>query len=139
MSYVYTTTELPEATFAMDPTPLTMAINLRAQAEKASRQQNMFDRRVGGWATWEQVQQARVTAIERLNASSGSDKAQYRSAVRDALATSLFSLLPPDRVGLIRCAAWCKWIMAASPPPCNTWVHLHSRLIPQASCASVTR
>ena len=49
MSYVYSTTELPDATVVMEPTPLSMVINLRAQSEKASRTQNMFDKRVGGW------------------------------------------------------------------------------------------
>ena len=102
MSYVYNTTELPETTLAMEPTPLTMVINLRAQAEKQSRTQNMFDKRVGGWCTWDQVQQARVKAVELLNASSGGNTPQYVSLLRDTTAISLLSLVPPDRVGLIR-------------------------------------
>ena len=37
-SYAYNTFELPADTAAMDPSPLTQMINLRAQAEKASKQ-----------------------------------------------------------------------------------------------------
>ena len=33
--------------------------NLRGQAEKQSRTQQMYDRRIGGWLTWEDVQKAR--------------------------------------------------------------------------------
>ena len=84
----------------MDPTPLAMVINLRGQAEKSSKLQNMFEKRVGGWATWEQVQQARVKAVELLNASDSAS--QHLSLLRDACAISLLSLVPPDRVGLIR-------------------------------------
>ena len=100
ISYVYATTELPEETLAMDPTPLAMVINLRGQAEKASKTQNMFEKRVGGWATWEQVQQARVKAIDLLN--EGGSTSLHLSLLRDACCISLLSLVPPDRVGLIR-------------------------------------
>lgn len=61
----------------------------------------MFEKRVGGWATWEQVQQARVKAVELLNASKVGTP-QHLSLSRDATAISLLSLVPPDRVGLIR-------------------------------------
>jgi len=84
----------------MDPTPLAMVINLRGQAEKASKTQNMFEKRVGGWTTWEQVQQARVKAVELLN--EGGSTSLHLSLLRDACCISLLSLVPPDRVGLIR-------------------------------------
>ena len=48
----------------MDPNPLSLLINLRGQAEKASKTQQMFDKRVGGWLEWEDVQKARVTALK---------------------------------------------------------------------------
>ena len=114
----------------MEPTPLTMVINLRAQAEKASRTQNMFDKRVGGWyasshsrasslpsallldpndnlcvvcrATWEQIQQARVKAIGLLNEAPAGNTSARLVLLRDTTACSLLSLLPPDRVGLVR-------------------------------------
>ena len=62
----------------------------------------MFEKRVGGWATWEQIQQARVKATNMLNASNGGNTPQHLSLLRDATAISLLSLVPPDRVGLIR-------------------------------------
>ena len=77
-------------------------INLRGQAEKASKQQNMFDKRVGGWIEWEDVQKARVAAIEKVSRVASSTPAAMRNALRDAAALSLLSLIPPDRVGCIR-------------------------------------
>jgi hypothetical protein len=85
----------------MDPNPLAQLINLRGQAEKASKQQNMFDKRVGGWIEWPQVQAARVAAVVKLGQVPGGTPAA-RSALRDAAALSLLSLIPPDRVGCIR-------------------------------------
>ena len=61
----------------------------------------MFEKRVGGWATWEQVQQARVKAIDLLNKSKAGTP-PHTSLLRDATAISLLSLVPPDRVGLVR-------------------------------------
>eukprot|EP00966_Prymnesium_polylepis_P263679 6091099-Prymnesium_polylepis.1 len=57
----------------------------------------MFDKRVGGWISWEEVQKARVEACKRSKAKRGDAK-----LLRDAAALSLLSLIPPDRVGLIR-------------------------------------
>ena len=112
----------------------TQLINLRAQAESQSKSQNLFDKRVGGWITWQevhtkrdewhclfvrpcvflytvrfimraktpqlQVQRARVKAEEL--ASKATDDAGRRTKLRDYTAVSLLSLIPPDRVGLIR-------------------------------------
>jgi hypothetical protein len=100
-SYVYSTLEPPESTLLLDPTPLTQLINLRAQAESQSKTQNLFDKRVGGWITWPQVQQARVKA-EQLVSELTDDAEGKRSKLRDCAAVSLLSLIPPDRVGLIR-------------------------------------
>lgn len=99
----YASLDPPEATLLLEPTPLSQLINLRAQAETASKTENLFDKRVGGWLSWEEVQQARVKAEERLAAHAG-DAAGHRAKLRDAAAISLLSLIPPDRVGLIRCA-----------------------------------
>ena len=102
-SYVYAEQlEANVAVLAMDPNPLAQLINLRGQAEKASKQQNMFDKRVGGWIEWPQVQTARVAAVEKLGQVSGGTPAALRNALRDAAALSLLSLIPPDRVGCIR-------------------------------------
>jgi len=100
VSYVYANYDLPAETAALDPSPLTMVLNLRGQAEKQSRTQNMYEKRVGGWLTWAEVQQCRVKALQQVAGCSPADK---RSRLRDATAMSLLSLLPPDRVGVV---AW---------------------------------
>ena len=87
----------------MEPNPLTQLINLRAQAETASKTQQLYDKRVGGWLEWEDVQKARVAAMQKLNgAALGGTPAARMSLLRDAAAISLLSLIPPDRVGCIR-------------------------------------
>ena len=98
-SYVYMTYEVPEQTAALDPSPLTQLINLRAQAEKASKQENLYNKRVGGWISWEQVQRARVKVMTTL---AQCESSQRRALLREAAAISLLSLIPPDRVGVIR-------------------------------------
>ena len=87
----------------MDPTPLAQIINLRGQAEKASKTQQLYTaKRVGGWCEWSEVQKARQHALAKLNEQSGKSLADQRNALRDAAAISLLSLIPPDRVGCIR-------------------------------------
>ena len=104
-SYCYSGLAAHDPLLAMDPSPLTMLINLRGQAEKASKTQNLYDQRIGGWLEWEQVQQARLTAMGKLEAL-GDDRsvalAAKRNLLRDCCALSLLSLIPPDRVGCIR-------------------------------------
>ena len=100
-AYVYSERPVPAATAAMDPSPLSMVINLRRQAEASSATESLFHKRVGGWIEWDDVHKARRTAMERLRAHAG-DYAGKRALLRDAAAISLLSLIPPDRVGLIR-------------------------------------
>ena len=96
-----------DALLSMEPNPLTQLINLRGQAEKASKTQQMYDKRVGGWIEWEDVQKARVTAMKKLeDVGSGVAPAAKRSLLRDCCALSLLSLIPPDRVGCIRKLRW---------------------------------
>ena len=95
-SYCYAELEVSDAVFNLEPNPLAQLINLRGQAEKASKQQNMFDKRVGGWIEWEDVQKARVTAIEKLVRATSGTVAATRNALRDAAALSLLSLIPPE-------------------------------------------
>ena len=102
-SYVYHTFDPPDATLALDPTPLTQLINLRDQAEKASTTQQMYDKRTGGgWLTWGEVQQVRVKATAALDAAVQGSAPARRQLLKDAAALSMLSLLPPDRVGVIR-------------------------------------
>ena len=82
---------------------MTQLINLRGQAEKASKTQQMYEKRVGGWLEWEDVQKARVSATKKLNdTTQGGTPASKRNILRDCCALSLLSLVPPDRVGCIR-------------------------------------
>ena len=76
--------------------------NLRGQAEKQSRTQQMYDRRIGGWLTWEVVQKARVKSVDKLDEVQWGAAEEKRFALRDCAALSLLSLIPPDRVGCIR-------------------------------------
>ena len=93
-SYVYATEDLPAETEALEPSPLTQLINLRAQAEKASKQENLYNKRVGGWVSWEAVQQGRQKVVTALTQSTSDTR---RGLLREAAALSLLSLIPPDR------------------------------------------
>ena len=46
----------------------------RNQAEKASRTQALYEKRVGGWLTWTQAQEARVKAVAALAADGEGSK-----------------------------------------------------------------
>ena len=102
VTYAYANLEPPDAVLNSDPNPLAQIINLRAQAEKASKTQQMYEQRVGGWLTWEDVQKARVQCMDKLDEAQWGTPAERRFALRDAAAISLLSLIPPDRVGCIR-------------------------------------
>ena len=102
-SYCYANLAPNDALLAMDPNPLTQLINLRGQAEKASKTQQMYDKRVGGWIEWSDVQTARVSAMKKLeDMGDAGAPAAKRNLLRDCCALSLLSLIPPDRVGCIR-------------------------------------
>ena len=116
-SYCYAELEVSDAVFNMEPNPLAQLINLRGQAEKASKQQNMFDKRVGGWIEWEDVQKARVTAIgswtrwERTAAA-------MRNALRDApLSRSSRSSLPSKHASVPEPLLSSLRSCLSSPPP----------------------
>eukprot|EP00966_Prymnesium_polylepis_P021282 489442-Prymnesium_polylepis.1 len=102
-TYAYAKLEPTIEVLNAEPNPLTQLINLRGQAEKASKTQKMYEKRVGGWLEWEDVQKARITAMNKLNdVTQTGTPAAKRNALRDAAALSLLSLIPPDRVGCIR-------------------------------------
>eukprot|EP00966_Prymnesium_polylepis_P123739 2861382-Prymnesium_polylepis.1 len=96
-AWVYSTSPIPEATAALEPSPLAQIYNLRGQAEGQSKTENMFEKRVGGWIDWADVQKARLEAVKRSEAKRGDLK-----LLRDAACLSMLSLIPPDRVGLVR-------------------------------------
>ena len=97
VSYAYANLEVSDAVLNSDPNPLAQIINLRSQAEKASKTQAMYTKRVGGWLTWEDVQKARKKCLETLDESLWGTPGEKRFALRDAAAISLLSLIPPDR------------------------------------------
>ena len=102
-SYCYANLEPSDALLAIEPNPLSQLINLRGQAEKASKTQQMYEKRVGGWLEWPDVQKARVAAMKKLtDMGDGGAVAAKRNLLRDCCALSLLSLIPPDRVGCIR-------------------------------------
>jgi len=102
-SYCYANLEPADAVLNMDPNPLAQLINLRGQAEKASKTQQLYDKRVGGWCEWSDVQKARLKAVKKLETvAANTSTPAYRNSLRDATALSLLSLIPPDRVGCIR-------------------------------------
>ena len=103
-SYCYANLAPDDALLAMEPNPLSQLINLRGQAEKASKTQQLYDKRVGGWMEWEDVQKSRVSAMTKLGGmeTRGATVAAKRNLLRDCCALSLLSLIPPDRVGCIR-------------------------------------
>ena len=94
MTYIYRHefAVTPEV-LAMEPTPLTQCINLRGQAEKESKTEQMFDARVGGWCSWAEVQNARLAAEQAL-ADAGAG--QKRAKLKECAAISLLSLIPPE-------------------------------------------
>ena len=96
MSYCYANLEPTDAVLNSDPNPLAQIINLRGQAEKASKQQQLYDERVGGFCKWEDVQKARVKCLSALDEAQWGTHAEKRFALRDAAAISLLSLIPPE-------------------------------------------
>ena len=98
-SYCYANLEPSDAVFNSDPNPLAQIINLRGQAEKASKTQNLYDKRSGGWCEWEDVQKARVASLAKLaSVQASGTPAEKRFALRDAAAISLLSLIPPEYI-----------------------------------------
>ena len=97
-NYCYANLAPDDAVFNSDPNPLSQLINLRSQAEKASKTQNLFEQRVGsGWIPWDEVQKARVAALDKVGEAEWIGAEDKRAALRDACAISLLSLIPPDR------------------------------------------
>ena len=84
-SYCYANLEPERSLLDMDPNPLTQLINLRGQAEKASKTQQMYDKRVGGWLEWEDVQKARVCRDQEAR---GLGEAGTPAAKRNLCATA---------------------------------------------------
>ena len=105
MNYVYFELTVDADVLALSPNPLEQVVNLRDQAHGQIKEQNLYTPTnvKGGWITWPQVQETRVAAMTAIGALTESATApQRRTALKEAAMVSLMSLLPPDRVGVIR-------------------------------------
>ena len=95
-NHVYATYQIDEAIHGMQRTPLDDLIRLRGQCESEAKQQRLFQRRDPNWIEWSQAQQARAKA-ERAYREKKTAQLQ-----RDWLIIALHTVMPPDRVGVIR-------------------------------------
>lgn len=80
-------------------------VNLRDQAHAKVKEQNLYTPAnvKGGHLTWPQAQETRVAAMSALNTlPATATTAERRAALRNAALISLMTLIPPDRVGVIR-------------------------------------
>lgn len=105
MNYVYNELVVEAEVIELSPNPIEQVCNLRDQATGAIKQQNLFDPNhiQGGWIEWEQVQQTRVNALTHLDSlPSTATLNQRRVALMQATMISFLSMLPPDRVGVVR-------------------------------------
>lgn len=100
---VYYTLEADADALAMAVNPLEQVVNLRDQASKSVHEQSQYEpSRVGGWITWPEVQETRVKAVAAYNALVNPTYKQRLTALKEAVLISFMSLLPPDRVGVVR-------------------------------------
>ena len=103
MNYVYHCMEADADALAMAITPLEMVINLRDQASRSVKEQTLYEpTRVGGNITWPEVQQTRVNAVNAFNALVEPSWKQRLTALMQVVMIAFMSLLPPDRVGVVR-------------------------------------
>ena len=105
MNYVYNELVVEQEVLELSPNPIEQIVNLRDQATGAIKQQNLFEPNniQGGYITWDQVQQTRVNALTHLDALPPTATAnQRRVALMQATMISFLSMLPPDRVGVVR-------------------------------------
>ena len=107
LEHIYAGLAEDDAIFQARQTPLDMCTNLRAQADAEAKQEGKRQNLKGGFIEWADVQKARVKCVEAAaEAAKGpktkADFDKLLKLLKEAAAISLSSLLPPDRVGLIR-------------------------------------
>ena len=105
MYYVYSELVVEPEVLELSPSPIEQVVNLRDQAVGAIKQQNLFEPKIiqGGWITWDQVQQTRINALAHLDSlPSTATSNQRRVALMQATMICFLSMLPPDRVGVVR-------------------------------------
>ena len=102
-SFVYTTFKISDEALAMTPSPLDEIIRLRGQAESQAKHEGLYTKRSKDWISWEEAQQARVRAENAyMSLPAGTAPAKKMQFLREWLAISFFTLMPPDRVGVVR-------------------------------------
>ena len=105
MNYVYFELIVDADVLALSPTPLEQVVNLRDQAHGAIKQENLFEPNniKGGFIEWADVQRTRLNAMKALGEMpTNATATQRKVALQQAALLSLMSLIPPDRVGVIR-------------------------------------
>ena len=107
LEHLYSGLAPTDAIFQMQQTPLDMCTNLRAQADAEAKQEGKRENLKGGFIEWADVQKARVKCVKATSeaakaAKTPADYDKLRKLLKEAAAISLSSLLPPDRVGVIR-------------------------------------
>ena len=75
---------------------------LRQQCDKQAKQDGVWRKRKKNWITWEQAQEARVIAIQRYRQYKGGSRRKKAGLCRTALVVALHTILPVDRVGVLR-------------------------------------
>ena len=96
---MYNTYKVDEAIHTLPTTPLAELVRLRGQCESEAKQQKLFARADSNYLEWEEANQARAKAEGEYGIASGQKKL---SLLRDWLILSLHTIMPPDRVGIIR-------------------------------------
>ena len=113
-SFVYGTFKISDEALAMTPSPLDEIIRLRGQAESQAKHEGLYTKRSPDWISWEEAQQARVRAEKAYKSlRAGTAPAKRMHSLREWLAISFFTLMPPDRV--VR-------LLAARLPACHAFV-----------------
>ena len=101
-SFVYSTYKLDDETLAMPTPPLDEILRLRSQSESQAKHEGLYTKRHADWISWEEAQRARISAEQKYKSLPSAPHAKKTQALREWLAIGLFTLMPPDRVGVIR-------------------------------------
>ena len=104
LQYVLVTSEVEEHSPGLSSS-LEQLLNLRQQLESQARVDALYARRHPAFIPWSDVQRTRLAARrvwESVPASAS--RAEKRRALLEYLLVLFFSVAPPDRCGVVRCA-----------------------------------
>ena len=77
------------------PPPLDQLANLRRQAEKMARENNLYRKRSETWIDWPDVQRTRLNVVKAYNSAQPHMKA---SILKDSVIIHLHSVTPPGEM-----------------------------------------